>query len=70
IAALYAVLRRVSGDNPAVALSHAVAEAMVHGPAHGLARLDELARDPRLARGHRVDAVRAHLLERAGARAR
>ena len=52
--------------NPVVELSHAVALAMVHGPAAGLARLGELAAEPRLAGGHRLDAVRAHLLERAG----
>jgi predicted RNA polymerase sigma factor len=56
-------------DNPVVALNHAVALAMVHGPAAGLSRLDALAGDPRLAGHHRLDAVRAHLLERAGDRA-
>ena len=39
---------------------------MVHGPAAGLARLHALAADPRLAEHQRTDAVRAHLLERAG----
>ena len=43
---------------------------MVDGPAAGLTRLDALAADPRLAGHHRLDAVRAHLLERAGERAR
>jgi predicted RNA polymerase sigma factor len=62
---LYGVLLRMS-DNPMVALSHAVALAMVHGPAVGLARLDALAQDSRLAGSHRLDAARAHLLERAG----
>jgi predicted RNA polymerase sigma factor len=37
-------------------------------PAAGLKRLDELAEDPRLEGHHRLDAVRAHLLERAGDR--
>ena len=55
-------------DNPMVTLNHAIATAMVHGPAAGLQRLDALARDPRLAGHHRLDAVRAHLLERAGDR--
>src|SRR5262249_55437304 len=49
-----------------VALNHAIATAMVQGPAAGLARIDELAADPRVAEHHRLDAVRAHLLERAG----
>jgi predicted RNA polymerase sigma factor len=49
-----------------VDLNHAIATAMVHGPAAGLARLDTIACDPRLANHHRVDAARAHLLERAG----
>ena len=39
---------------------------MVEGPAAGLAVLDELASDKRLARHHRLHAVRAHLLERTG----
>ncbi len=67
ILALYGVLSRMS-DNPMVALNHAVALAMVEGPAAGLARLDEIASDPRLAGHHRLDAVRGHLLERAGDR--
>ena len=67
ILALYGVLRRLS-DNPMVDLNHAIATAMVHGPAAGLARLDALAADPRLAGHHRLDAARAHLLERAGDR--
>lgn len=55
-------------DNPMVALNLAIATAMVDGPAAGLARLDAVAGDPRLRGHHRVDAVRAHLLERAGDR--
>ena len=65
ILALYGLLQRMS-DNPMVALNHAIAVAMVHGPAAGLERLDALAGDPRLAGHHRLDAVRAHLMERAG----
>jgi predicted RNA polymerase sigma factor len=65
ILALYRRLHRIA-DNPMVALNEAIAEAMVHGPAAGLARLDALAEDRRLAGQHRLDAVRAHLLERAG----
>jgi RNA polymerase sigma factor (sigma-70 family) len=65
ILALYELLMQISG-NPVVALNHAVAVAMVHGPAAGLALLGELAADERLAGGHRLPAVRAHLLEMAG----
>ena len=65
IEALYALLLGMS-DNPMVALNHAIATAMVHGPEAGLMRLDALARDPRLCGHHRLDAVRAHLLERSG----
>jgi RNA polymerase sigma factor (sigma-70 family) len=65
ILALYGVLERLS-DNPMVSLSRAVAAAMVHGPAAGLARLDALDADPRVRGHYRLDAVRAHLLEMAG----
>ena len=65
IVALYELLMRLS-DNPVVALNHAVAVAMVRGPAAALALLDELATDERIAGDHRLDAVRAHLLELAG----
>jgi predicted RNA polymerase sigma factor len=65
ILALYDVLLGLA-DHPIVALNRAVAAAMVHGPAHGLALLEQLAADPRLAGQHRLDAVRAHLHERAG----
>ena len=65
ILALYGLLTRMS-DNPMVALNHAIATAMVHGPAAGLGLVDALAGDRRLAGHHRLDAVRAHLLERAG----
>jgi len=68
ILALYGVLRRLE-DNPFVELNHAVATAMVHGPARGLELLEQLERDARLAGHLRLHAVRAHLLERAGDRA-
>jgi predicted RNA polymerase sigma factor len=42
---------------------------MVHGPLAGLAELGTLDGDERIARGHRLDAVRAHLLELSGDRA-
>jgi RNA polymerase sigma factor (sigma-70 family) len=67
IQALYGLLQRMT-DNPMVALNHAIAAAMVHGPAAGLALLQELDRDDRLAGHYRLDAVRAHLHERAGDR--
>jgi predicted RNA polymerase sigma factor len=65
ILALYELLMRIS-ENPMVALNRAVAVAMVHGAPAGLALLDELAADQRIARDHRLYAVRAHLLEMAG----
>ena len=65
ILALYEVLMRMS-DNPMVALSHAIATAMVHGPAAGLELLSALDADARMTGHYRLDAVRAHLLERAG----
>jgi RNA polymerase sigma factor (sigma-70 family) len=63
ILALYSVLMRMT-DNPVVALNHAIATAMVQGPEAGLKLLDPL--EGRLSETHRLDAVRAHLLERAG----
>ena len=68
ILALYDLLERLTGS-PVVTLNRAVALAMVHGPAAGLAILDELERDDRIAGHHRLAAVRGHLLERAGDRA-
>jgi predicted RNA polymerase sigma factor len=65
ILALYTVLERMS-DNPMVSLNRAIAVAMVHGPATGLELVNELDTDTRLAGHYRLDAVRAHLLERAG----
>jgi len=64
ILALYSVLKGMSG-NPMVALNHAVATAMVHGPHAGLALLESIEKDERMSDTHRLDAVRAHLLERA-----
>jgi RNA polymerase sigma factor (sigma-70 family) len=65
ILALYELLKRMS-DNPMVVLNHAVAAAMVHGPRKGLELLRALDSDSRLAERHRLEAVRAHLLEMAG----
>jgi predicted RNA polymerase sigma factor len=67
ILALYDLLRHMS-DNPMVRLNHAIAAAMVHGATKGLELLDALKADARLADHHRLDAVRAHLLELAGDR--
>ncbi|MFF5127636.1 RNA polymerase sigma factor [Streptomyces syringium] len=63
ILALYDVLVRRSPE-PMAELGRAVAVAMVHGPRAGLAEVDAL--EDRLAGHHRLDAVRAHLLEKAG----
>ena len=67
ILALYDLLKRMS-DNPMVRLNHAIAAAMVHGATKGLELLDALKGDSRIAKHHRLDAVRAHLLELAGDR--
>ncbi|MFD5940020.1 RNA polymerase sigma factor [Streptomyces griseus] len=63
ILALYDLLVRRTPD-PAAALGRAVAVAMVDGPRAGLAAVDALTGtvEPRF----RLDAVRGHLLERAG----
>src|SRR5207253_1723531 len=65
ILALYEVLERVA-PGPVVTLNRAVAVAMVHGPRAGLALLGTLDADERMAHTHRLEAVRGHLLERAG----
>jgi predicted RNA polymerase sigma factor len=65
ILTLYELLKRMS-DNPMVILNHAVAAAMVRGPAAGLTLLLELDQDGRLVGHHRLDAVRAYLLEMSG----
>ena len=64
ILSLYALLKAMS-DNPMVSLNHAIATAMVHGPRAGLGLLEPLQTDTRLTGTHRLEAVRAHLLERA-----
>jgi predicted RNA polymerase sigma factor len=65
IEALYELLLRIA-DNPVVMLNHAVAVGMARGPDAGLALLAAIASDERIARDHRLPAVRAHLLEMAG----
>ena len=49
-----------------VTLNRIVAAAMVHGPRSALDQLTAAETDPALAGHHRVDAVRAHLLDMAG----
>jgi len=65
ILALYEVLEKVV-PGPVVTLNKAVALGRARGPLAGLAALGELAGDERMAGNHRVEAVRAHLLELAG----
>jgi RNA polymerase sigma factor (sigma-70 family) len=65
ILALYELLERLS-PNPMVTLNRAVAVGMVQGPGAGLDLLRTLDDDQRIAGHHRLDAVRAHLLEMAG----
>ena len=62
---LYELLETMA-PGPMVTLNRIVAVAMVHGPAAGLALLDDV--DPALTDHHRVAAVRAHLLELSGDR--
>jgi RNA polymerase sigma factor (sigma-70 family) len=65
ILALYELLKHMS-NNPMVMLNHAIATAMVRGPSEGLRLLTALDEDGRLTGHHRLDAVRAYLLEMAG----
>ena len=67
ILALYGLLERIA-PNPVFTLNRAVAIAMVRGPRAGLAELAKLEGDERLAGHHRIEAVRAHMLELAGDR--
>ncbi|WP_405793502.1 RNA polymerase sigma factor [Streptomyces sp. NBC_01506] len=67
IVGLYRLLEALA-PNPVVTLNHAVAVSMVCGPRAGLALLEPLDGDERLRGFHRLYAVRAHLLERAGDR--
>ncbi len=65
ILALYGLLLRMS-DNPMVALNHAIAAAMVRGPAVGLELVAELDTERGLRGHYRLDAVRGHLCQMAG----
>ena len=67
ILALYAVLDSVA-SGPVVTLNRAVALAEVDGPRAGLALLGTLDADAAAALGHRLESVRANLLERSGER--
>ncbi len=62
---LYDLLHALA-PSPVVTLNRAVAVAMVDGPRAGLAALDPLDGDRRLASQHRLASVRAHLHEMAG----
>jgi RNA polymerase sigma factor (sigma-70 family) len=65
ILGLYELLQRIA-PGPMVTLNRIVAVAMVHGPEAGLRQLAAAQANPGLAGHHRLDAVRAHLLELAG----
>jgi predicted RNA polymerase sigma factor len=65
ILGLYDLLE-LAAPNPFTALNRAVAVAMVRGPRAGLEVVTALEADKRLARHHRLLAVRAHLRELAG----
>jgi RNA polymerase sigma-70 factor (ECF subfamily) len=65
IVALYDALRSVA-PSPLVDLNRAVAVSILDGPAAGLALLDTLANDPRLAGHHLLPAARADLLRQLG----
>jgi RNA polymerase sigma factor (sigma-70 family) len=67
ILGLFELLETIA-PNPVVTLNRSVAVAMVQGPRAGLDVLAGLEDDERMAGNHRLDAVRAHLLEMAGDR--
>jgi RNA polymerase sigma factor (sigma-70 family) len=67
IIALYSLLERIA-PNPLFTLNRAVAIAMARGPHAGLAELAKIEDDERLAGHHRIEAVRAHMLELVGDR--
>jgi RNA polymerase sigma factor (sigma-70 family) len=65
ILGLYELLNSTA-PGPMITLNRIVAVAMVRGPEVALRELDEAETDPALAGHHRVEAVRAHLLDLAG----
>ena len=62
---LYGMLADLT-PGPVVTLNHAVAVAETRGPEPALDMVEPLLGDPALRRTHRLHAVHAHLLERAG----
>jgi RNA polymerase sigma factor (sigma-70 family) len=68
IAALYGDLARLT-PSPVIELNRAMAVSRAQGAQAGLALLDKLRREPRLARYHLLPSARADLLERLGRRA-
>ena len=65
VLSFYEVLRGVH-PSPVVAVGRAIAVGMVAGPEAGIAELDHLAGDSRLARYHHLHAARGYLLQRSG----
>nr|WP_205122800.1 DUF6596 domain-containing protein [Tenggerimyces flavus] len=65
ILGLYDILDLLA-PGPMVTLNRIVALAMVQGPLAGLEKLADVENEPALAGHHRVEAVRAHLLDLAG----
>ena len=65
ILSLYLLLEKVA-PNPMVTLNRAIALSQVAGPEAGLELLTTIEDDRLIIESHRLDAVRAHLLERAG----
>ena len=68
ISKLYELLEKLS-PNPMVSLNKTIAVAMVMGPSAGLGLLADLESRTGIAGHYRLDAVRGHLLEMAGAHA-
>ncbi|MFF1820676.1 RNA polymerase sigma factor [Kribbella sp. NPDC058245] len=65
IHALYLILEKLT-PNPMITLNRAIALSQVEGPQAGLDLLATLDDNKNLTESHRLDAVRAHLYERAG----
>ncbi|MGW6278663.1 RNA polymerase sigma factor [Kribbella sp. NPDC055071] len=65
ILSLYLLLEKLA-PNPMITLNRAIALAQVEGPQAGLDLLATLDDDKNITETHRLDAVRAHLYERAG----